>query len=70
MSEKTRSDYIMTLQAPFYSAEEAALILGFSKKTIYRKIDEGKLKASKIGKSFIITKESLISFVESAATKN
>lgn len=66
MSEtKTREDYIMTLQAPFYSIEEAATLLGVSKKTIYRRVSEGSLKAKKVGRSYVITKENLISFVES-----
>lgn len=66
MSEpKTREDYIMTFQAPFYSTAEAATLLGVSLKTIHRRISDGSLKASKIGKSYRITKENLIAFVDS-----
>ena len=66
MSEtKTREDYIMTFQAPFYSIDEAAVLLGLSWKTVKRRIEEGSLKASKIGKSYRITRESLIAFIES-----
>lgn len=55
----------MTLQAPFYSIEEAATLLGVSKKTIYRRVSEGSLKAKKVGRSYVITRENLTSFVES-----
>ena len=65
MEAKTRQDYIMTLQAPFYTIGEAAELLNCSWRTIKRRIEEGKLKASKIGQQYRITKENLIDFIES-----
>ena len=62
---KTREEYIMTFQAPFYTIDEAAVLLGVSWRTIKRRIEDGSLKASKIGKSYRITRENLIAFIES-----
>lgn len=63
--KKTRADYIMSLQAPFYSIDEAAKILGLSWRTIKRRIESGELKAAKIGQQYRISKEDLIAFIES-----
>lgn len=68
MEEKTRKDYIMTLQAPFYTIGEAAELLSCSWRTIKRRIESGDLKASKIGQQYRITKENLIAYID--ATQN
>lgn len=68
MEPKTRQDYIMTLQAPFYTIEETAELLNVSWRTVKRRIEEGKLKASKIGQQYRITKENLIAYID--ATQN
>lgn len=68
MEPKTRQDYIMTLQAPFYTIEETAELLSVSWRTVKRRIEEGKLKASKIGQQYRITKENLIAYID--ATQN
>lgn len=65
METKTRQDYIMTLQAPFYTIEETAELLSCSWRTVKRRIEEGKLKASKIGQQYRITKENLIAYIDS-----
>ena len=65
MEAKTRQDYIMTLQAPFYTINEAAELLNCSWKTVNRRILDGDLKASKIGKQYRITRENLLDYIES-----
>lgn len=48
-----------------YNATEVAEKLGVSEHTIWRHIKEGKLPASKPGKSFVITRSDLIEYLGS-----
>lgn len=47
-----------------YTVKEVAEMLKVSTKTIYRYIDSGKLKATKLGKSWRITNKHLIDLFE------
>lgn len=62
---KNRADYVVKLQAPFYTVGEIAELLDFSWRTIQRRIKSGELKASRIGNRYRITREDLIAFLES-----
>jgi len=44
----------------FYSTTEAAVILNISRISVFRRIKLGKLKATKIGRNFVITHEDLL----------
>ena len=43
----------------FYSTTELAKVLGVDRATIFRKIRSGKIKASKVGRNFLISKKDL-----------
>lgn len=47
----------------FYDLEEVAAQLGKAERTVYRYVSDGKLKASKIGGTWIVRKEDLLAFV-------
>ena len=55
-------------QEEFYTAKELAEKLRVNIMTIYRYIDNGKLKAYKIGKEFRIDKKEFDSFLNKAKT--
>ncbi len=44
----------------FYSTTEAAIILNISRISVFRRIKLGKLKATKIGRNFVISHEDLL----------
>jgi len=44
----------------FLSTSTVAKILGISRVAVFKKIKSGKLKAEKIGRNFVITKEDLL----------
>jgi excisionase family DNA binding protein len=43
-----------------YSTPEVAKILGMSRIAVFKKIKTGKLKATKVGKGYVISKEDLM----------
>lgn len=43
----------------FISTSEAAKILGISRIAVFKKIKEGKIKAEKIGRNFVIARKDL-----------
>lgn len=43
----------------FYSTTELAKILGISRIAVFQKIQKGKIKATKVGRNFIIPKKEL-----------
>ena len=43
----------------FFSTAELAKILGISRIAVFKKIKNGKIKATKIGRSFVIAKKDL-----------
>jgi len=43
----------------FISVTEAASLLGLSRKQVWRKIKAGKIKAQKVGRAYVIDKNSL-----------
>jgi excisionase family DNA binding protein len=47
------------MEKEFYSTNEVAKIVGLSRQAIFKKIKAGKIKAKKIGKSFIIPRTEL-----------
>jgi excisionase family DNA binding protein len=47
------------VEKEFYSTNEVAKIVGLSRQAIFKKIKAGKIKANKIGKSFIIPRTEL-----------
>lgn len=47
-----------------YTLDEIETLLKVTRRTLYRYIKEGKLKANKIGKKWIITEQSLKDFIE------
>ncbi len=50
-----------------YDLKEVAQILSVSNRTLLRYIDSGKLKATKLGKKYIVTKESLEKLIRDGA---
>lgn len=50
-----------------YDLKEVAQILGVSNRTLLRYIDSGKLKATKLGKKYIVTKEALEKLIADGA---
>lgn len=49
----------MRTMKPFYSAQEAADLLGISKVALINQIKAGKLKAQKVGHAYIINSDDL-----------
>lgn len=47
------------MEKDFYSTNEVAKIVGLSRQAIFKKIKAGKIKANKVGKSFIIPRTEL-----------
>ena len=43
----------------YFSTTEAAKILGISRVAVFRRIKSGKLKADRIGRSYVIAREAL-----------
>jgi len=43
----------------FFTSSELAKLMGVSRVTVFRKIKSGQIKAIKIGRSFVIDKDSL-----------
>jgi excisionase family DNA binding protein len=43
----------------YFSTAEAAKILGISRVAVFRRIKSGKLKADRVGRSYVIARESL-----------
>jgi excisionase family DNA binding protein len=54
------------MQEKYYTSEQAAKLLSIHPKTVHRYIREGKLKANKVGKSWLITGHDLSVFAEGA----
>jgi len=46
----------------YLSVAEAAKILGYSRQHVHRLIDSGEIKASKVGRSYIILRKDLPTF--------
>lgn len=53
----------------FLSTTETAKLLGIHRTTVFRKIKEGKIKATKIGRNFCIDKKDLKKILEKELTK-
>lgn len=49
----------------FYNLQEIAELLNMNLQTIRKYVRAGELKASKIGKQYIVTKENLKAFIDS-----
>ena len=47
-----------------YTVEQIAELLNVTKQTIYMYIRQGKLKAKKVGKQYIVTENNLRAFLE------
>ena len=47
------------MEKEFYSTQEVAKIVGLSRQAIFKKIKAGKIKANKVGKSYIIPRTEL-----------
>lgn len=54
------------MSSPFLTAEEAAKLLGLHPKTVRRMIREGRLRATRIGKSYRILESDLAQFTGAA----
>lgn len=54
----------------FLSTAELAKILGISRIAVFKKIKKGEIKATKIGRNFIISKSVLEDFVGKQPTKS
>ena len=54
------NSYTPTAKA-FYSTSELAKLLGVSRVTIFNRIKKGDIKALKVGRNFVIAKESVAS---------
>jgi excisionase family DNA binding protein len=54
------------MQEKYYTSEQAANLLNIHPKTLQRYIREGRLKANKVGKSWLITGHDLSVFAEGA----
>ena len=54
----------MSDEIKLYTLQEVAQIMKVHRGTIYRYVNSGKLKATKYGKEYRVTKESLESFIE------
>ena len=48
----------------FISTTEAAKILGVSRVTLFNKIKSGEIKATKVGRNYIISKEEIMKLAE------
>lgn len=48
----------------FYTLNEVSKIIGVTVRTLYRYIDEGKLKARKIGNKWQVTYKDLEAYIE------
>lgn len=46
-----------------FNAKEVAEKLGMSERTVSRHVDQGKLRAAKPGKSYIITRDALVEYL-------
>lgn len=53
----------------FLSTTELAKILGISRIAVYKKVKKGKIKATRVGRSFIIDKKELGKILEKELTK-
>lgn len=53
------------MEKDFYNLQEIAELLNMNLQTIRKYVRAGELKASKIGKQYIITKENLKAFIDS-----
>jgi excisionase family DNA binding protein len=61
---------MMTITKNFYSTTEAAHILRLSRIEVFRKIKSGKIKAEKIGRNYVIPRESIIESLGKVIGKN
>lgn len=59
-----------TIAKKFYSTTEAAQILRLSRVEVFRKIKSGKIEAEKIGRNYVIPKESIIEALGKVVGKN
>lgn len=74
--EKSKSETIRIKQQPiqelkvkdYLSVNEVSKLIGVSRRTVYRLIEQGELKKIKIGSRTIIKRSALNSFIESAET--
>jgi len=48
------------MRKEFYSTKEVAQILNLSRVSIFQRIKKGKIKASKVGRNFIVSQESVL----------
>ena len=53
----------------FISTTELAKILGISRIAVYKKIKSGKIKATKVGRDFVIDKKDLGNILEKTLSK-
>jgi excisionase family DNA binding protein len=57
------------MEKDFYSTQEVAKIVGLSRQAIFKKIKAGKIKANKVGKSFIIPRTELPKILDRAVSE-
>lgn len=57
------------MRKEFLTTNEAALILRISRQAVFKKIKAGKIKAQKIGHSFLINKKDLAGILGTAITE-
>ncbi|HBZ36539.1 MAG: hypothetical protein UV57_C0059G0002 [Parcubacteria group bacterium GW2011_GWD2_43_10] len=58
------------MQNNFVSTMEAAKILGVSRITVFNKIKTGKIKATKVGRNFVIHKKDVLEAAGTFLTNN
>ena len=54
----------MYMDKDFISTTESAKILGISRVAVFKRIKSGKIKATKVGRNFVINKKDLGDFFE------
>lgn len=70
MTEETKRDLLLALEKPFYSIYEAADVIGVHHKTIRNHINNGTLRAGKVGRQWKIAKADLLKYINEAGDTN
>lgn len=70
MTEETKRDLLLALEKPFYSIYEAADVIGVHHKTIRNHINDGTLRAGKVGRQWKIAKADLLKYINEAGDTN
>lgn len=64
ITDETKQKLILELKKPYYSIYETAEVLGVHHKTIRNHINNGTLKAGKLGQQWRISKEAILQYVK------